>query len=485
MSVPNVQTPELDGGLNIRPPIDGLPLAVVGQCAAGPFDTPASYTRPKDIIDTFVGGRAAESAAYAAERFGVTVVLVRAKETTAHAYSAVDQTAFSGTSVVTVDGTPVPNDDYEVVVRFPTDGTIGVDGIKLEWSVDSGRTFSPPTPLGTAADFTLPGTGGVKIEFAAGTVVAGDLLSFEATAKAGDDDDLDDALEALRQTSLLWQFAHVADVLDASAADVVSAKLAAMHNDGKHRWAMGSFRLPNDGESEADYLTAFNAAFSAFADSSLAIAAGASKVPSSIARRTYTRPAAFGPAALAAALSEEVDLAVIPEGRLLGVTIRDASGNPEAGFHDESVNPGLDDVRALTLRTWEDETGVYVNNPRLMSPIGSDFDFIQKRRVMNLGRTIVGKYFRRRLSRKLRVSKKTGFILESERLSMQAEVDQELAKGLLKKPKASSARVVLNKTDAILQPPYPLTGQLRIQPLAYPKEIIIEVAFVAAQVEAV
>lgn len=479
MSVPKASTSELDGALGITPPASGLPMVVMGQCAAGPINTPALFARPVDVASNFVGGRAAESAAYALENFGKHVIVIRTEDAVAHSYGSVDQTDFDGTSVVTVDAADVPFDDFEVVVRFPVGGTIGVDGIKLEWSLDGGRTFSPPTNLGTAVEYVIPTSGGITIEFAAGTIVDDDVLSVLCTAPTWDGDALDDAWDALRDTSHLWEFCQVLGDLDATSAAVVAARLTGFHNVGKHRWALGGYRIPDAGETEEDYLDAFDTEFASFASSDMAICAGAVKQLSSIARRDYRRPFSSAAAALLSSFSEEVDGAIVPEGRLPGVRIRDANGNPDE--HDEYIRPGLDDARALVARTWDGETGVYINNPRLISAAGSDFDFVQKRRVMNLARTIVDDFMRRRLSKILLVNKKTGFVRETELQSIEASVNQKLEKFLLAKPKASAARLVLSRTDAILEPPYPLTGSLRMIPLAYPKEIEIEVGWTQVQ----
>jgi hypothetical protein len=473
MSVPAVRAPELDGALGITPPSSGLPQVIIGQCVAGPFNTPAAFARPKDIISTFTAGRAAEAAAYACERFQKPVIVVRTEADTAHGYSAVDDTGQSGTSAITVDGALAPNDDYQVRVIFPTAGTIGSSGITLQWSLDDGRTYSPVAALGTANAFTIT-DGNVKLEFAAGTIVAGDAISFTATAATWDADNLDDALESVYNAALLWEFGQVCGALTSASADVISAWLDSLAAVGKLRHAFGGFRIPNAGETEAQYLAAFVAAFGSFGDTRMHICAGAAKVSSSIARRRYRRPAAHPVAAMLSSVSEEVDIAAL-DYRLPGVELRDAYGNPEAGYHDESINPGLDDVRALVLRTWDGETGVFVNNPRLISPVGSDFDFSPKRRVMNLAREYVIRFFRRRvLSKPLRINPKTGFVRESELLALEAECNQGLRRLIMAKPKASSVRVVLSRTDAITNPPYPLTGQLRLIPLAYPKDITIE-----------
>jgi hypothetical protein len=488
--LPSVRTTESDGALGIRPSLSGLPLAIVGQCTSGTLDQPTSCTDPDQVKAIFGAGRAVEAACYALENFGRSVVVTRNATSVAALYGTVDDYDFDGTSTVTldVDGSNKPNDDYEIMVNFSTstgaDGTIGSTSpaISLEVSCDAGRSFDAIQPLGTAAFYVIPDTN-VKLQFGVGTVKDGDVIRVTVAAERANSTDLGSALDALQVTSLAYELVGVTDELDESTAGTCASFLAAMHAAGKHKDLMGGFRVQGiyaidaggADESDADYLTAFNDEFSAFASSSMYIAAGAAKTLSSVTRgRHYRRSPCFAVMAQLSAVSEEIDISAL-DYRLPGVTIRTAKGNPDPGYYDESVSPGLDDARALTLRSWDGETGVYVNNPRLISAVGSDFDFSPKRRVMNLARGIAVAWLRKFvISKPLRVNKATGKVRESELLALESALNSQLSNALLGKPKASSVRVVLSRSDAILQPPYPLTGKLRMVPLAYPKDVSLD-----------
>lgn len=476
MTVPKAYSTEQDGGLGMRAALSGLPMAVVGQAVAGDINTPISYTRGKDIIAAHTDGRAVQAAAYACEHFGKRIVFVRCATSVAHAYSALDDADFAGTSAVTLDVAPEPNEDYDVIIEFPAGGTIAAPGITYKYSLDGGRTYSPVLALGTANTIILPDTGGVNVDFAAGTVVAGDILRFTATAETFNAADLTAALTALGDTSLPWEFFQVCGDLDATTLASATSALNTMHTAGKHHWGIGHFRMPTAGESEATYLAAWNTAFSAAADSDMSVSAGAVKMSSSVKRNVPRKPPSVPVAALVASLSEEISAAEIDQGRLPNVTLRDSNGNVEVGFHDEAVNPGLDDARALTVRTHDGETGVYCNLPRMLSAAGSDFDLIMKRRVMNLARTICDRFMRRRLQKVLKVNPSTSFVAEAELLAIETSLNALLARELKAKPKVSDVRVVLSLDDDILVTKK-LTGQLRLVPLGYPEEIEIEASW--------
>lgn len=476
--LPTARTTETDGGLGIRSPLTRLPMVVMGQCTAGDFNVPTPVTRKSDLVATFGAGRAVEAAAYAIERFGLTVIVIRTETDTAHVLSAVTSTALGGTSVVTLED-QAPNDDYEPGLRVILGGTIGTGPITLQYTLDNGRTWSADVSLGTAVNYTIPGSN-VRFNFAAGTLVTGATYFADVFAENFDGTNLGDACDALASTALAWEFVQVCGPVTDTLAGVVDAMLDSLHALGKHHWALMHFEVQDKADSDATYIAAFNTEFSAYAHTSVAMAAGACKCASNVTRgRQYRRPPSHPVGALIASLSEEIDAAqILQAGRLPGVTLRDSLGNPEAGYYDESVSPGLDDVRALTLRTHDGEAGVFVNNPRLCSPTGSDFDFVQKRRVMNLARGAAVQYLRRQvLSRNLRVNTQTSYIREADLQSLESGANMQVRGVVMAKPKASSATVVLHRNDPVLQPPYPLTGDLRLVPLAYPKDVTLDASY--------
>ncbi len=443
MSVPSVNITELDGALGTLP--TGVPaFAVIGVCDSGPTDTPAAFARIKDIVATYGGGPAVEAAAHYIQLYNRPVILVRTGQSVAGTYGAV-ASGFAGTSVPTTAAGP-PNDDYELVWHAVTGGTIGVAGITFTYSYDNFRTQSAITALGTANFFVFPGSGGSRINFSAGTIIAADTMFVEGHAPRWNTTEVASALLALKNSTLNWDLVHVVGDIDGAAFDAVSTAMAAMPNKA---W-IGSARMPDEtaGESEAAYKTALDGIFGAKASTFAMICAGAALTVSGISFRQYRRHTSHCIAARQAAVSEEIDIAAINLGSLQGVNIRDENGNPLE--HDETVNPGLDDSRFATLRTHEGISGVYVNNPRLISAAGSDFEFMQHRRVMNIAKIALDLYFKRRLSQPIQVNATTGFILESEALEIETGAKSILRSVLRAKPKASAVNFTLSRTDNIL-----------------------------------
>jgi hypothetical protein len=481
MSQPNVTTTELDGQLAATPDSGSKLLALIGAATAGPFNLPAGFARTQDVIANFQSGPLVEAACTAIDKYKKQVLCIRSNASVAGVHGNLDVSGVAGTSVVTLTGTPT--DDVEPRFKVVTPGTVGVAGITFQWSLDNGRNWSQIAALGTANTFAIPGSG-MTLNFADGTLAAGDQVYARSTGPQWGTQDLSDAVDALRNSAQAWEILEPVGAIDANAFDTLETKFAAMATAGKYRAWSGNTRMPNVGETEAQYLAALNTIFASKASTHGELSAGAHKILSSVTGRIVRRPISFTIAALESSVSEEVNIADVSRGPLAGVAISDANGNPDE--HDESIFPGLDDARFLTLRTIDGLNGVYVNRPRLFSSVGSDFSIMPYRRVMNIGHAALRLYFMNRLNKPILVSKKTGYILESEALEIESGARSVMRSTLLAKPKASDINFVLSRTDNLLSTKT-LNGIASIIPLAYPEFINLAIGFLnpALQVQAV
>lgn len=471
MSVPAVTLTERDGSIGVLPSGEKI-AAACGACDGGTAAVPAAYARKQDVIATFTRGPLVDFGCAYIERTGKPILLCKTGNTTAATEDTIDVTGVTGTSVVTYGSDTTANDDYQLYFKVTLGGTIGTGPITVQYSYDDGRTLSPPYSLGTANTFTFPNSGGVGLAFAAGTLVTGDVVRGRTHAPHWNTTEVGAAIAALLASAQPWALLHVVGDIAATDFDAIETAFAATK---EHMW-VGSVRLPANGESEATYLSSLTSAFGAKATTIGGLCAGACKlaVTSADGTRQLRRGASWPVFCRLAEVSSEVDIAAINLGTLTGTTIRDANGN--ADEHDEALNPGLDDARFTTLRTVTGISGVYVNNCRIFSAAGSDFEFAQHRRVIAEAEEAVRLYFTHRLSLPVRVNKNTGFILESEALEIESGCNAILRAVLLGKPKASDAFCQLSRTDNLLSTKT-LTGQVAVTPLAYPKAINIEIGF--------
>jgi hypothetical protein len=479
MTQPAVTITELDGALGVLPPSSGALFAIIGAALDGPFNTPAAFARVKDLQTNFVNGPGIEAAAHYIERYGRAVLFVRPNTSVDGTIDLVT-TGMNGTSVVTVDGNPT--DDAEFVVRVITAGTIGVAGITYQISYDAGRNWGPTIALGDDEELEVLDLG-IEFEFAAGTLEAGDTFSATTVAATWNSVDIQAALDALKASQQYWELVEIVGPVETGTLPTIDLAIAGMAAGGKYKAWIGNVRIPTVAETETQYATAL-AGFAATATKYGSLYAGGVKMTSSVTGRRYRRPVSFLTAAREASVSQEINIADVNLGPLEGCTIRDVNGNPDE--HDESVSPGLDDLRFGTLRTWDGFGGVYVNRPRLFSPAGSDFQLMPHRRVLNITHDALRVYFIRRLNKPVLVSKATGFILESEASEIEKGALAVMRATLLAKPKASAIQFELSRTDNLLST-RTLTGQARVVPLAYPEFVNLDVGFLnpALQVVAV
>lgn len=483
MTQPAVTIIELDGSLGVLPPSAGALFALMGTSSTGTVNAPATYGRGKDVISAFGAGPLVEAACHYIERYGKPVIVVRTGNTTASAFSAIDVTGVTGTSVITKDAGATANDDYEAYVIFTAGGTRGVAGIAYQESLDGGRTLSPVKALGTAVAITITGSGGITLNLAAGTIVAGDVVTIRSTAPCFNGTEITSAIVALKNSIATWELLEICNPLDGTLFDAVETAFAGMATVGKFRAWIGNTRVPTIGESEATYKAALDTIFSARSSIVGMLCAGACKLTSSVSGRKYKRPVSFAIAAREASVSQEINTANVNLGAFVGVSITDSNGNVDE--HNESVSPGLDDSRFTVFRTWDGLQGVFVNRPRIFSSAGSDFTIMPYRRVINLAEGALRNYFIRRLALPVLVSPTTGFILETEALEIEAGAEAAMSSVLLDAPKASGVQFTLSRTDNILSTKT-LTGDARVLPLAYPEFINVTVGFVnpAIQVQA-
>ena len=481
MTTPAVNSNKLDGSLGITPGSAGNLLAIMGPSSTGTEASPIALARVSDVISQFGYGPLTEFACYAIQNYGKPVLLIKAHATTVGATGSLVTTLWTGSSTPTIDAGSAPNDDYEYGIRIITGGTRGSAGIILQWTLDGGRTWSANVALGTGITYAIPNSG-ITIAFGAGLMIAGESVSGVSTAPACTASDLTAALLALRNSTQQWEFVCLANPMDSTntLGAAMDAFIAGMWTIGKFRWWFSNMALPTSVQTDATYQTSLATYTATYSSTSGSVAAGAARVLSGVTSRgfNYIRPISMPVAPLILSVSEEVRVSEIDGMVLPGVSLTDANGNVAARCHDEMLYPGLDDARFLSLRTWADESGVWVNRPRMFGSASSDFDMIPKIRIWNLMGTILYSFFKTRLQKPVLADSKTGFILKSFHNELQDSANQVLAAALLKKPKASACAVSVSLTDPLLNTSTPnLTIDARVQPMGYFDFITLNMGF--------
>lgn len=215
-------------------------LAVIGCCSSGATKTPTQFSNPTALVAAHGYGPAVEYAAYHIDTTQKPVWFVRMPTDTAGSSSPVDSDASTGTSVVTLTGTPY--DDYEGQLLVITGGTIGTAGCVIRYSLDGGRSWSPKIAIGTASTYAIPHSG-LTLNFAAGTLVADDIHYWYSTAPDWTKDDLDDVFEAFEASTQLFPALHLVGISAKTDLDTLKTEIDAYKTSaGRHLFAFASTR---------------------------------------------------------------------------------------------------------------------------------------------------------------------------------------------------------------------------------------------------
>lgn len=228
---------------------------VLAPCASASPLTPRVYGSASALYADHGYSEGVEYAAMHIAGTGKPVLFVALPINTAGVISRSTSRGNTGSSVVTVtaggDGILAEHDG---VLRVVQGGTIGTDQIKLELSLDGGRSFES-VRLGTSNSSALPYVNGT-LAFAAGTLVAGDtVLEWHGSAPRHANADLATAFSALAADPRFFRSAFLCgDVADSTAMNAFVTVLnayATAHDRNVYGRASAPDRLPLSAMSHA------------------------------------------------------------------------------------------------------------------------------------------------------------------------------------------------------------------------------------------
>lgn len=206
----------------------GTGYAVVIGCVEQNDDiTPRVFASTKALLTQHGYSPAVDYCALHLEKTKKPIIFVGLPKATAGTLTRQSGHLVTGTSVVSVAaGANGVLEEVDAVLTVITGGTIGANGIVFDLSLDGNRT-KKRVRLGTASSYTIPYVG-IVISFAAGTLIAGDVYTFESTAPMWNNAGLTAAREALaEQLKLARTWLVVGDVTDSTVAGYVVTQVNA------------------------------------------------------------------------------------------------------------------------------------------------------------------------------------------------------------------------------------------------------------------
>lgn len=391
---------------------------VIGCSTSGTVNQVVATRSPATLQSTFTSGPLPEAAALPCLAGG-TVLAIRATTATPGVAGTVTKSG-TGTSVITVTGTPV--DTYYVKVLFTTSNagsaTVGTasPAIYAQVSLDAGRNYGLPISLGTATTLALTGTG-LSLSFAAGTIVNNDYITFGTTEPQWSTAGIQAALNAFQasQYGVVGvgsvhivgggtasgmtgaQATTIQGYLDTLATGYIPTRAFASARDASPAAAWGG-----TGETEPTWMAALQTDYSSTAARRICPAAAYWNVqsafpsPQIFGAPAYRRSVAWLAAARQVVVPPQRHLGRVKDGALSGLVV-DPTKDPADGFiyHDERINPGLDYIiagtggRFMSTMTRTGLAGVYITNPLTAAPLGSDFFLMPLGLVMDVFSSII------------------------------------------------------------------------------------------------
>ncbi len=422
MPIPGQSVTIIDPGLGVTE-VSGNTALCLGTAESGTVNTMYSLSNKADVISTFGQGPLSEIMCRICDEAGGPVLGMRLNGSVAGSAGAVTKTAVgTSTGTVTVAGA-VPYNRYEVTITILSTGALGVATFKF--SLDDGRTDSEQIVVPSGGTYAIPNTN-ITLTFVAGAgpviFEAGDRHEFDTIAPHFGTADLGTASTAIQASNIAYQMVFLAGRSTSAAnAATMFAAFATMLTALKTQFRFVRGMMDVGGDTPTNVITAFANQVS----DRICATFDDIDISSSKAVTGYGAPktaALYAFASRAAASLPSTDLMRVASGPILGAL---------EISHDERRTEVLDQNKISTTRTWVNIPGFFFTNARLKSGVGSDFQYWQHGRVMDLACTTVVQAHAPFIGRSFRANPGTGTIHEKDALAMETTVRDILTQALM------------------------------------------------------
>ncbi len=455
----NVNVTVKDGGLGLVSPDQTIPHVKVGACSLGTVGEMIYLTSPDQIAGSFGTGPLA-NALYDAFNAGARkLYAVKAESDVAATIGDITATK-TGQGNITAAGTPL--DAYEVVIELVKDGALNTAAFR--YSLDGSDTWSEVITTPSAGTYVIPDTG-ITLTFVEHTTPAdsfkdGDIYSFKSTAPGASITSITAAIEVSLNSKTFVEYIHVVGSADSSVWEALSTLMdTAATEKYKYTHVLCEAVGPADGQAISAWVQALVTEAAGFSSTRVAVSAAWSEIRESNTGRIINRNGAGVYSGRVSSIPVKRSPARVRDGQLFNVV----SINP-LGLTEEQIKD-LTDAGFITFREYEGVEGIYVTEGRIMAPVGSDFQYVELRRVMDKACRLV------RLAALQYKHAEADGDLEHLKASLQQEVDD-----MAGAQDIQSGRIVIPDGQDILSTSK-LFVKIRIVPIGIMREIELEVGF--------
>lgn len=477
-----------DGGLG-SVNVSDRPQAIVAPSTKGPL-TANLITSPAQLDDLYGSGPLVEEGKLFLKIAGLAFIACRATTSSAATGSAIvthnaaKSGVATGTSVVTKDAAAVPFDAYDLAIEVVKGGTIGVQGIVLRATRDGGRTWTNEMALGVATEFTIPNSG-MTLEFAAGTLIAGESYTLTSTAPIASAANVAAAIATIRAANKPFDGIGVPAAITGADATTLDLAMVDLRNAYRYQWLLAGVRDKTAVETVSDWKNALLADFDDFAsvEGRVSVTPGYYLMTSAIDGAKLRRNGVTRALARAALVKRGEELGRFATGSIIGIESSDDDG---AYYHDAAEDDELAKARFLCFRKYVDAQGWFIFASNTMAATGSDYSLIPYVRVVAQGCRTARVTLLHYMNASVRVSEENGLILEADAQEVEGRVKYALRLALLAPGDISPGGifVVVDRTVDILATKL-LPVSISIVPLGYVQAIPTDIGLVNPAVQAI
>ncbi len=459
MTTGDVEITILDGGAGVVSVPGNTVQLIIGPATSGTDLQIVATKSPTVLKNTFISGPLPESAAMVCLGGG-TAVCIKVPTDTDPDVSDVTATRVGDTpssSVLSITGTAT--DEFFVVVKVVKGGTIGTGPVNIKVSLDAGRNFGHTIALGTNVTFEVADTG-LTLNFTSASLDTGDYFQFGTTEPLIATGDVSDAIDVFKTS----QYAvagvgsiHIVGPFSGADADTIAGYIDDLVEFFIYNRAMIELEDASPpavwGGSAVDeptWVAAEATEASSVSSTRACLVAGSYNMPSAYnnphaGSPRFRRNLAWALAVRQVQIPPQRHAGRVRDGALASIVI-DPTVDPTDGFvyHNEAVNPGLDDARVTTARLRIGLPGIYITNPLLASPAGSIFTLLPLGNVMDRACGIIHQVGQSEINEDIRLND-NGTITENEAQAIERVMLGTINAQMTSLSMISSARVSVDR----------------------------------------
>jgi hypothetical protein len=372
MALPDVKTTILDGGMGVAGASAMGIFAAVGV-ASIPSKGIISFVDAGDVEAKIGDGPLRDLIVSTLSLAKTTVYAIALEGSVAGTLSAVTATAGNtGNGKITVSGSP--RNEYDISVEIISSGGLNEGTFRITIDGAAGKVITIPDN----GQYEIAGTGiSLRFDSNSGDFEAGDTFSFSADAPQATNGEVLEAIDKILDAKLLIEWIAIAGVSSAPLWAALATKAEGAESVFQYLFFVAQARYMNKGETLDEYI--------------MKLAGAERGVTSS------TRLQVCAGWIEEADANGQVDVRGIIGtycGKLASLDVHQGPDAVKAGsisaataIKPDGINDGhietLKNKGYVTVRKIIGMTGIYITSGQLMSEAGSDYDLVERRRVMD------------------------------------------------------------------------------------------------------